>query len=79
MHNMNNEKYLRNKPFGKYFNTVIVAGSPATIFAFTTSGKVNKWDNALVGLEIALRINEMKLCINAMDINFYTIQFPLIQ
>lgn len=47
-------KYYTNKPFGKYFNTVIVTGSPATIFAFTTSGKVNKLDNALMGLEIAL-------------------------
>ena len=53
-HYMNNEKYLRNKPFGKYFNTVIVAGSPATIFAVTTSGSFNKWDNTLVGLETAL-------------------------
>ena len=47
-------KYYTNKPFGKYFNTVIVAGSPATIFAFTTSGRFNKWDNTLVGLETRL-------------------------
>ena len=47
-------KYYTNKPFGKYFNTVIVAGSPATIFAVTTSGSFNKWDNTLVGLKTAL-------------------------
>ena len=47
-------KYYTNKPFGKYFNTVIVAGSPATIVAFTTSGRVNRRDNTLVGLETAL-------------------------
>ena len=47
-------KYYTNKPFGKYFNTVIVAGSPATIFAVTTSGRFNRRDNTLFGLETAL-------------------------
>ena len=71
-------KLYENKPFGKCFNTVSVAGSPAIIFAVTISGTVNKWDNTSVGLETTLRIDERKLSIHSMYNNFYTCPIQLL-